>query len=544
MKCAIYIRVSTVHQTDRDSLPQQRQELTSYADMFLHSPYEVFEDAGFSGKNTARPAFQDMMRRVRKGEFTHVLVWKIDRISRNLIDFATMYDEFKRLNVAFVSLNEQFDTSTAMGGAMLKIILVFAELERNMTSERVTAVMINRANNAEWNGGKIPYGYQYDGSFKIDDKEAVVVKMIYSMYLSSGSILNVVRTLNSRGLRTRQGKEWTTTTVHKMLTSPFYVGDYRYNASHERKGSNKTAIKSTPDEWIVHENHHEAIIPRDIQKQVKAMLSQNQRGKHARLAKETHIFAGVLTCGCCGGTMQAQKGRKSERYTPSVYGCVNRKKGSCGNTFSRDVDFAPFVFNYVANMIKAQTIGKGTDLETFQEILLHGRVFDDVEYIEPKGLLLTHTMAQSEPDVQYAYTHENALFSPSDNSGEEISILTSEKRKIERSKKKLLDLYASSDSLTFEDYNAKQEELTATLSAIEARIAEIKAPTQDEDVSYFNLSQALLSDYIDFDSLVRQVDVGMLKSFIKKVIKRISIDHGRITEIEFSNGSVHKFCYE
>lgn len=115
-----------------------------------------------------------MMSQVRQGLFTHILVWKIDRISRNLLDFANMYAELKELGVTFVSKNEQFDTSTAIGEAMLKIILVFAELERNMTSERVTATMINRANNGIWNGGRVPFGYTYDKesqTFSFDEAE-------------------------------------------------------------------------------------------------------------------------------------------------------------------------------------------------------------------------------------------------------------------------------------------------------------------------------------------------------------------------------------
>lgn len=138
-KVAIYIRVSTVHQVDKDSLPMQRKDLINYSEYVLNCKnYEIFEDAGFSGKNTIRPAFQRMMTRVRLKEFSHILVWKIDRISRNLLDFAEMYQELKKLGVTFVSKNEQFQTDTAIGEAMLKIILVFAELERNMTSERVT----------------------------------------------------------------------------------------------------------------------------------------------------------------------------------------------------------------------------------------------------------------------------------------------------------------------------------------------------------------------------------------------------------------------
>ena len=130
-KAAIYVRVSTQYQVDRASLPVQREELINYAKYALGiSDYVIFEDAGYSAKNTDRPDYQQMMARMRTGEFSHLLVWKIDRISRNLLDFSVMYAELKELGVVFVSKNEQFDTSSAMGEAMLKIILIFAELER------------------------------------------------------------------------------------------------------------------------------------------------------------------------------------------------------------------------------------------------------------------------------------------------------------------------------------------------------------------------------------------------------------------------------
>ena len=100
----------------------QRDELPKYAELVLGiRSYEVFEDAGYSAKNTDRPAYQRMMARVRSGEFSHILVWKIDRISRNLLDFASMYQELKDYGVTFVSKNEQFDTSTAIGEAMLRL---------------------------------------------------------------------------------------------------------------------------------------------------------------------------------------------------------------------------------------------------------------------------------------------------------------------------------------------------------------------------------------------------------------------------------------
>ena len=197
LKVAIYIRVSTHWQVDKDSLQVQRRELIAYAQMLLGiQEFEVFEDAGYSAKNTDRPKYQEMMGRLRTGEFSHLLVWKIDRISRNLLDFANMYAELKRLGVDFVSKNEKFDTSSAIGEAMLKIILVFAELERNITSERVTSVMLSRATNGQWNGGRIPYGYKYDKQtkeFEPDPQESKVVRRIYELYEREQSLIYVCR---------------------------------------------------------------------------------------------------------------------------------------------------------------------------------------------------------------------------------------------------------------------------------------------------------------------------------------------------------------
>lgn len=213
----------------------------------------MFEDAGYSVKNTDRSDYQKMMSRVRSGEFTHILVWKLDRISRNLLDFAVMYDELKKLGVTFVSKNEQFDTSSAMGEAMLKIILVFAELERKMTAERVTAVMVARVGNGQWNGGRVPYGYSRDGvteTFSIVEVEANVVLRMYDMYEERHSLLYVAKTLNVAGIHPRSGKEWSPTAVSIILKSMFYTGAYRYNYFDMSKRGSRQDIKPE-SEWVI-----------------------------------------------------------------------------------------------------------------------------------------------------------------------------------------------------------------------------------------------------------------------------------------------------
>lgn len=223
-RAAIYLRVSTAYQVDRDSLPMQRKDLVGYCEYALNiSDYTIFEDAGYSGKNTDRPAFQKMMMQIRNGMYSHLLVWKIDRISRNLLDFAQMYEELKMLGVTFISRNEQFDTSTAMGEAMLKMVLIFAELERKTTAERVTATMISRANDGTWNGGRVPFGYDYNKetqTFSVNGDESFIVLEMYDLYEKTDSLVHTARELNDRGYVSRQHNPFSPVSVWTILRNP------------------------------------------------------------------------------------------------------------------------------------------------------------------------------------------------------------------------------------------------------------------------------------------------------------------------------------
>ena len=357
VKVAIYIRVSTSMQVDKDSLPMQRQDLIAYSKFILHSDdYKIFEDAGYSGKNTDRPKYQEMMSAIRKGLFTHVLVWKIDRISRNLLDFAAMYEELKRLNVVFVSKNEQFDTSSAMGEAMLKIILVFAELERNMTAERVTATMISRASNGLWNGGRVPFGYDYDyevKKFSINSNESKVVKLIYNKYEKTKSILSTTRYINNLGYRHRSGVPFSLATIRLILTSVFYVGDYKYNNA--KDGCRQKQKKES--EWIVVKNHHPAIISREQKKVVNKILTYNRENSRIstvnRNTGNVYIFSKLIRCPICGKTFRASSDNRRKIPCPR-YKCptfnVNRSK--CNNPSISGIDIGEFVFNFLVNITK------------------------------------------------------------------------------------------------------------------------------------------------------------------------------------------------
>lgn len=565
-RAALYIRVSTQYQVDKDSLPLQRQDLINYTKYALGiDSIEVFEDAGYSAKNTFRPAYQQMMARMRAGEFSHLVVWKIDRISRNLLDFAQMYAELKKLGVVFVSKNEQFDTSSAMGEAMLKIILVFAELERNMTSERVTAVMISRASNGQWNGGRVPYGYDYDpetSTFTVNPQEADVIYKIYDLYEKYNSLITVTKVLNELGLRTRGGNEWTPTTISKMLNSPWYIGVYRYNYHDEKvTGNTNRAILKDEKEWVLLENHHPAIIDTARFERVNAMLWANRRsnkGGNTYMRKNVHVFAGLLKCGECGGGMQASVDRvQPDGFRPSVYLCATRRSSkSCSNKYIKDRVVGNFVLNYIANIFKAQgNFGRSTPLSTFERKLLRGDTFADIESIEPLGLKEMFMMMKT-------CASPTEIFStPKLSAGEEVSseekdLLIVEKRKKERALARLQSafLYAD-DTMSEREYITERKKITDEIDGIDKRLEEIEKNSSmafsmsDKDfmekASYFILSQELQGKrYINYDKLSRSMDPLVTKSFIKMVIKKIVILDGKITAIEFANGITHKFLYK
>ena len=172
--------------------------------------YKTFTDKGYSGKNTDRPKFQEMLEAIRQGDVKRVIVYKLDRISRSILDFATMMAEFQEHGVEFVSCTEKFDTSTPMGRAMLNICIVFAQLERETIQMRVFDAYVSRSRKGFYMGGRIPYGYKKE-PYMIDGKktshyvpvpeEAEVVRLIYSMYAQpQTSYGDIVRYLLENGI--------------------------------------------------------------------------------------------------------------------------------------------------------------------------------------------------------------------------------------------------------------------------------------------------------------------------------------------------------
>lgn len=197
----------------------------------------VYEDEGFSGGNLNRPDFKKMMEAARQRKFKAIIVYRLDRISRNISDFSSLIEELSRLDIAFISIREQFDTGTPMGRAMMYIASVFSQLERETIAERIRDNMHELAKTGRWLGGTTPTGYAsesvqkvtIDGKakkackLKLIPEESEIVRLIYSLYIEHDSLTSVEAELIKRGLKTKNNKLFTRFSIKSILQNPVYM---------------------------------------------------------------------------------------------------------------------------------------------------------------------------------------------------------------------------------------------------------------------------------------------------------------------------------
>lgn len=321
---AIYARQS-VDRADSISVESQiefcRYELKG-------EPYKVYADRGYSGKNTDRPAFGEMMRDMESGAIQRVVVYKLDRISRSILDFSRMMERFEANRVEFVSTTEKFDTSTPMGRAMLNICIVFAQLERETIQKRVADAYYSRSRKSLYMGGRVPYGFRLspttvDGvktsMYTVNEEEAKQVRLIYELYARPEcSCGDIARCLQANGML-KNGKPWVRTRLAEILRNPVYVRAdldvYRFyrdrgtaivndpgdfigtNGCYHYKGRNSAHAPPEGDYLVL--APHEGIIPADLWLKCRAKCAEGQQGRQRQKAKNTWL-AGKIKCGVCG----------------------------------------------------------------------------------------------------------------------------------------------------------------------------------------------------------------------------------------------------
>jgi site-specific DNA recombinase len=234
-RCAIYTRKSSAERLDLglNTLDAQRQFCESYIASQAGEGWVAlatrYDDGGFSGGSLDRPAVQRLTEDVAAGHVDVVVVYKIDRLSRSLLDFSTLLGRFEARGVSFVSVTQAFNTSQSMGRLTLNVLLSFAQFERELASERLRDKAAASRAIGLWTGGVRPFGYQVDkGRLAIDEGEAEIVRYVFRRFVQLRSVRHVARDLNGKGFRNKTGGAFTHTIVARMIRNRLYRGDLVY----------------------------------------------------------------------------------------------------------------------------------------------------------------------------------------------------------------------------------------------------------------------------------------------------------------------------
>ena len=313
----IYIRVSTQEQANEGySIDEQTERCKKYADAMNWPVYKVYTDAGFSGANTDRPALQNMIKDIKRKKINRVLVYKLDRLSRSQLDTLYLIEKVLLANGAdFVSMNENFDTSTPFGRAMIGILAVFAQLEREQIKERMQMGKAARAKEGKYSGTRVhPIGYDYiNGELIVNEYEKMQVQKIFKMVAEGISPYAITKFMNEHGYTHKSGV-WQDQTVRAILRHKTYIGYIHYG-----------------DEWL--QGIHEPIIDQELFYEVQRILkkrSEQHEKFNRRAGKATTYLGGFIYCGQCGAKYSKnpikQKRKNGSIYEYNKFSCNSRTK--------------------------------------------------------------------------------------------------------------------------------------------------------------------------------------------------------------------------
>jgi len=324
VRCAIYTRKSTEEGLDQEfnTLDAQREGAEAYiksqaAEGWTCVP-DHFDDGGFSGGTMDRPALKRLMTQIEAGQIDCVVVYKVDRLSRSLLDFARMMEVFERRGISFVSVTQQFNTATSMGRLILNVLLSFAQFEREMISERTRDKIAATRRKGKWSGGAPILGYDVvDRKLQINEPEAAIVRQMFELYLERNSLLAVVQELGRRNWTSkiwqtrkeiqRGGRTFTKTSLRQLLINVTYAGKVRHKTE-------------------VFEGEHAAIVDDDLFGKVQTALHDNAATRRLPAGGATALLLrGLLRCASCQCAMSssyATRGARRYRY----YLCTNAQK--------------------------------------------------------------------------------------------------------------------------------------------------------------------------------------------------------------------------
>jgi len=378
VRCAIYTRKSSEEGLEQEfnSLDAQRESGESFIRSQAGEGWALvadrYDDGGFTGGNTDRPALQRLLADIEAGKIDCVVVYKVDRLSRSLMDFAQMMQTFEKNTVAFVSVTQQFNTGTSMGRLVLNVLLSFAQFEREIISERTRDKIAATRRKGKWSGGHPLLGYDVDPAgymLVVNPAEAERVRSIFGLYREHGSLLPVVEELERRGWVNKRwatrkgpergGKPFTRTNLYNLLTNVAYVGKVRYKAE-------------------VHDGEHAAILDPAIWQQVQSLLQSNGRSGGAPVRNSFGaLLKGLIRCVPCGCAMSPSHATKAGHKRYRYYVCSSANKRGWKTCPSRSVPA-----QQIEDLVVAQIKAVGQDATLLNEVLAQARQQDEARTAE------------------------------------------------------------------------------------------------------------------------------------------------------------------
>ncbi len=500
IRCAIYTRKSTEEglQQEFNSLDAQRESSEAFIASQKHEGWQVitehFDDGGFTGGNMDRPALKRLLAAVEARLVDCIVVYKVDRLSRSLLDFARIIEVFDRNGVSFVAVTQQFNTTSSLGRLTLNILLSFAQFEREIISERTRDKMSAARRKGKWIGGHPVLGYDIDpkgGRIIVNPAEAEQVRTLFGLYMQLGSLLPVLQEAERRGLLTKQwttedgkvrgGKPFTRGSLHATLTNVLYTGMV------DHKG-------------VLYPGEHDRMIDQETWDRVHETLRRNGNDKGATVRNKLGaLLRGLLFCVPCGTPMMhTYTMRKSKRYR--YYVCYNAQQRGWKNCETKSVP--------------AQAI--------------ESAVLDSIRRIgtDPK---LAEAVATEALDQVACRRREIAQESESQR----------------RSLRQVNQHLAREAADTSVDSGARFERMAALQREIETaerRLVELTAERSDLDTDHINADE-LRRMLVEFDAIWSSMTTKEQEQMIHLLIAKVGYD-GRIGKVtvNFSNAGAKDLC--
>lgn len=355
VRVAIYCRKSVEKGGSEalTSIDAQRSMVESYVHSQAGNGWTVlserFDDAGVSGATLTRPAFRRLMEQVRQGGIDVIAVYRLDRVSRSMLDFLQLQARCEKLGVKFVSISERLDTTTAMGVFGIQLVMAVAQLERGQTSERVRDKTAAARDRGLWTGGRPPLGFDSrDGKLVVNEAEAAVVREIFALYLRLGSLADLVGEVAARGWR---NKAWTNRLgksaggasfdkgrLRGLLSNPLYVGLIRCGAE-------------------LRPAQHDPILDRATWGAVQARLATKTPAVRRKRQAWSSLLGGLLHCGCGAAMTHTFTSRNSRKYR--FYVCtriIHRNAAACPGSRVKAEEIEAFVVDRLVVMARDRAL--------------------------------------------------------------------------------------------------------------------------------------------------------------------------------------------